>query len=137
MERRPLDLAEERRHDRHALTRIAACMLLLAAFACNRVEQDRARDEATLRTQLSSMRRAIATYTKSHGHGPSDLHEAMAHIPIDPLTHSATTWRLTTEETVQMDDFTPSSAAAKPIEILEVHSGAAGRDEGGKRYSEY
>jgi hypothetical protein len=82
------------------------------------------------------MRRAIAAYTKSHGRGPSTLHEAMAHIPIDPLTHSATTWRLTTEETVQMDDFT-TSAAAKRIEILEVHSGAAGRDGRGKRYSEY
>jgi len=61
----------------------------------------------------------------------------MAHIPIDPLTHSATTWRLSTEETVQMDDFTAANTAAKRIEILEVHSGAAGRDGSGKRYSEY
>jgi hypothetical protein len=136
MERRPLNLAEKRRHDRHALTRIAACVLLLAMFACSRAEQDRTRDEATLRTQLLSMRRAIAAYTKSHGRGPSTLHEAMAHIPIDPLTHSATTWRLTTEETVQMNDFT-TSASAKRIEILEVHSGAAGRDGRGRRYSEY
>ncbi len=83
------------------------------------------------------MRSAIVTYTKSHGHGPSTLHEAMAHLPIDPLTHSATTWRLTTEETVQVDDFTTSTAAAKRIEILEIHSGAVGRDGSGKRYSEY
>jgi len=82
------------------------------------------------------MRRAIAAYTKSHGHGPSTLHEAMAHVPIDPFTHSATTWRLTTEETVQVDDFTPSTAANR-IEILEIHSAAAGRDRSGKRYSEY
>jgi hypothetical protein len=82
------------------------------------------------------MRRAIVTYTKSRGHGPSTLHEAMAHIPIDPLTHSATTWRITTEETVRVDDFT-TGTAAKRIEILEVHSGAAGRDGSGKRYSEY
>jgi general secretion pathway protein G len=118
------------------LIRIAACVLLLATFACSRVEQDRSRDEATLRAQLASMRRAIAAYTKSHGHGPSTLHEAVAHVPIDPLTHSATTWRLATEETVQVDDFT-TSTAAKPIEILEIHSGAAGRDGSGKRYSEY
>jgi hypothetical protein len=83
------------------------------------------------------MRRAIVTYTKSHGHGPSTLHEAMPHIPIDPLTHSATTWRLTTEENVQMDDFTPGATTSKRIEIFEVHSGAAGRDGRGKRYSEY
>jgi general secretion pathway protein G len=119
------------------LRRIAACVLLLATFSCNRIEQDRPRDEALLRTQLSSMRRAIATYTKSHGHGPSTLREAMSYVPIDPLTHSATTWRLSTEETVQVDDFTPGTAAAKRVEILEVHSGAAGRDRSGKRYSEY
>ncbi len=83
------------------------------------------------------MRRGIVAYTKSHGRGPSTLHEAMAHLPIDPLTHSATTWRLTTEETVQVDDFTTSTAAAKRIEILEIHSGAVGRDGSGKRYSEY
>jgi hypothetical protein len=82
------------------------------------------------------MRRAVAAYTKSHGRGPSTLDEAMAHIPIDPITHSATTWRLTTEETVQMNDFT-TSASAKRIEILEVHSGAVGRDGSGRRYSEY
>ena len=82
------------------------------------------------------MRHAIAAFTKSHSRGPSTLHEAMAHVPIDPLTHSATTWRLNTEETVQVDDFT-TSTGAKRIEILEIHSGAAGRDGKGKRYSEY
>ena len=83
------------------------------------------------------MRSAIVTYTRSHGRGPSTLHEAMTQLPIDPLTHSAATWRLTTEETVQVDDFTTSTAAAKRIEILEIHSGAVGRDGRGKRYSEY
>lgn len=82
------------------------------------------------------MRHAIAAYTKSHGHGPSTLHEAMAHIPIDPITHSATTWRLTTEETVQVDDFTPNPSA-KRFAIIEIHSGAEGRDGRGRRYSEY
>jgi hypothetical protein len=119
------------------LTRIAACLLVLVIFGCGRAEQDRTGDEATLRAELASVRRAIAAYTKSHGLGPSTLHEAMAHVPIDPFTHSATTWRLTTEETVKVDDFTTSTAAAKRIEILEIHSGAAGRDGSGKRYSEY
>ncbi len=136
MERRPFDLAEKRRHDRHALRRIAVLALLLAAFACGRAERDRARDEATLRTQLTAMRTAIAAFTKAHGHGPATLREAMPVVPIDPLTHSAT-WRLTTEETVQFDEFTTGSAIARRSAIVDVHSGAAGRDGSGRPYSEY
>jgi hypothetical protein len=137
MERRPLHLAEERRHDRHALTRAVICALLLSVLACDHADRDRARDEATLRTQLASMRHAIATYIKSHGHGPATLRNAMPIVPIDPLTHSATTWRLTTEETVQLDDFTARSTPANRTAIIEVHSGAEGRDGRGRRYSEY
>jgi hypothetical protein len=118
------------------LTRAIVCALLLS-LACARAEHDRTGDEATLRTQLASMRHAIATYTKSHGYGPSTLHDAMPIVPIDPLTHSATTWRLTTEETVKTDDFKLGTAAANRIAIIEVHSGAEGRDGSGRRFSEY
>ncbi|MEA2165873.1 MAG: hypothetical protein QOK37_4000 [Thermoanaerobaculia bacterium] len=84
------------------------------------------------------MRAAITTYTKTHGQGPATLRDAMPVVPIDPLTHSASTWRLTTEETVRIDDFTPSPVNAKRrIVIIEIHSGAAGRDKRGRRYSEY
>lgn len=110
---------------------------MLVAFACGRAEGDRAGDEATLHAQLATMRTAIATYTKIHGHGPPALREAMPSVPIDPLTHSATTWRLTTEETVHLDDFTTSSAAARRSAIIDVHSGAAGWDRRGRAYSEY
>ena len=110
---------------------------MLVALACGRAERDRARDEAMLRAQLAAMRTAIATYAKTHGHGPPALRDAMPSVPIDPLTHSATTWRLTTEETVQFDDFTTGSATAPRIAIIEVHSGAAGRDGRGRGYSEY
>jgi hypothetical protein len=119
------------------LTRVIICALLLGVLACDHAERDRARDEATLRTQLASMRHAIATYTSSHSQGPSTLRDAMPIVPIDPLTHSATTWRLTTEETVKMDDFTGSATPANRIAIIEVHSGAVGRDGRGRRYSEY
>jgi len=111
--------------------------ILLLALACGRAERDRARDEAVLRSQLVSMRTAIAAYTKAHGHGPSTLRDAMPAVPIDPLTHSATTWRLTTEERVQVEDFTTGKATPKDVEIIEVHSGAAGRDGRGRAYSEY
>jgi type II secretory pathway pseudopilin PulG len=119
------------------LRRAAVCALLFVVLACGRAERDRARDEAALRVQLASMRNAIAAYTKSHGQGPSTLRDAMPTVPVDPLTHSATTWRLTTEETVKMDDFTAGSTTPKRATIIEVHSGAAGSDRAGKRYSEY
>jgi hypothetical protein len=110
---------------------------MLIALACGRAERDRTRDEATLRAQLAAMRTTIATYTKNHGHGPATLREAMPSVPIDPFTHSATTWRLTTEETVRLDDFTTSSAAARRNVIADVHSGAVGRDGRGRPYLEY
>lgn len=110
---------------------------MLLALACDRAERQRDANEAILRAQLAAMRTAIATYTKTHGHGPPALHEAVPSVPIDPLTHSATTWRLTTEETVQSDDFTPGSATARRSAIVDVHSGAMGRDGRGRGYSEY
>jgi general secretion pathway protein G len=112
-------------------------LAMLVALACGRAERDRAPDEATLRAQLTSMRSAIAAFTKAYGHGPATLREAMPSVPIDPLTHSATTWRLTTEETVQFDDFTTGSASARRSAIVDVHSGAVGRDAAGKEYSSY
>jgi hypothetical protein len=111
--------------------------MLIVALACGRAERDRARDEATLRGQLAAMRNAIAAYTKTHGHGPATLRDAMPSVPVDPLTHSATTWRLTTEEHVQVDDFTKADASPRHTAIIEVHSGAAGRDSRGRTYSEY
>jgi hypothetical protein len=119
------------------LRRRVVLALLLAAFACGRAERDRARDEAALRTQLAAMRSAIAAFTKTHGHGPPTLREAMPVVPVDPLTHSATTWRLTTEENVQLDDFTTGSATAQHIAIVDVHSGAGGQDGNGLPYSQY
>jgi hypothetical protein len=121
------------------LKRHAALSLLLLAltFACGRAERGRTRDEAFLRTQLATMRRAITAFTKTHSHGPATLREATPVVPIDPLTHSATTWRLTTDESVQTDDFTTNSTTAPRTTIIDVHSGAAGRDGSGRAYSDY
>ncbi len=111
--------------------------MLLFTLACGRAERERAQDEAVLRSRLAIMRTAIAAYAKTHGHGPASLHDAMRAVPVDPLTHSATTWRLTTEERVAVDDFTTVASAPRSTAILEVHSGAGGRDGRGRAYSEY
>ena len=111
--------------------------MLLVTLACGRAQRYRARDEAILRNQLAAMRTAIATYTRTNGHGPATLRDAMPTIPVDPLTHSSTTWRLTTEENVRVDDFTTNPTAATHSAIIDVHSGAAGRDGRGRGYGEY
>jgi hypothetical protein len=119
------------------LKRSAALAILLLTLACGRAERERVRNEATLRTQLATMRAAIAAYTKEHGHGPPRLIEATSVVPVDPFTHSATTWRLTTEERVSVDDFTTGDHSPKLPAILDVHSGATGRDGKGRGYGEY
>jgi hypothetical protein len=111
--------------------------MLLVTLACGRAQRERARDEATLRGQLSTMRHAIAAYTKTNGHSPATLRDAMPVVPVDPLTHSATTWRLTTEQNVRADDFTTNPAAEGHTAIIDVHSGAVGRDGRGRGYGEY
>lgn len=106
-------------------------------LACGRADRERAEDEIELHSQLASMRHAIAEYTKTHGQGPATLPEAIHTVPVDPLTHSAATWRLTTEERVIVEDFTTAPSTPKHVEILDVHSGAPGRDGRGRAYSEY
>ncbi|HXH38634.1 MAG TPA: hypothetical protein VNN08_08400 [Thermoanaerobaculia bacterium] len=119
------------------MRRSAALALLLLTLACGRADHNRARGEAALRGQLASMRNAIAVYTKTHGHGPATLRDAIPSVPVDPLTHSATTWRLTTEENVRVDDFTTIPGPAARSAIIDVHSGAPGRDGRGRGYGEY
>lgn len=84
--------------------------------------------EAALRDDLAVMRNAIARFHKDNQRYPHSLEELVPNylrrIPVDPLTNSAQTWRLTTEETVQPSaDFTTSTAATESY-IIDVHSGA-------------
>ena len=60
-------------------------------------------------------------------------------IPKDPITGSDTTWRVTTEETVQPNNDFVSGAAAPNTEkyIVDVHSGASGKDANGVRFADY
>jgi hypothetical protein len=114
-----------------------ALAVLVIILACGRADRERAQDEIKLHAQLASMREAIAVFTKANGHGPATLSETIHAVPVDPLTHSATTWRLTTEERVIVEDFTTGPSTPKRVEILDVHSGAPGRDGRGRAYSEY
>ena len=108
-------------------------MLLVA---CSREQE--AKEEA-LKQQLAAMRRGIAAFRAEHKRYPSTLSELVPVVPMDPLTGSSSTWKLVTEESVAVtEDFTTGTAAtvAKPS-IIDVKSGAPGRDRQGVPYSDY
>jgi general secretion pathway protein G len=100
-------------------------------------------NSATLRTQLTELRGAIAKYRATHGHGPVTLQELvnaklLREVPVDPITRSRTTWRLVTEESVTVqEDFRAGGGDARRIWIIDVHSGAAGSDPAGRAWSDY
>jgi general secretion pathway protein G len=112
----------------------AIVMAVLTVVACRDHAADR---DADLKQALSDIRGAITRYHADTGRFPESLSalvpKYIAVIPVDPMTGSASTWRVTTEETVQPNaDFTAAgtSTAARPA-IIDVHSGA------GAPYSNY
>lgn len=117
-----------------------AWFLLFALFACKR---ETAPDHAPAMQQtLGTLRSAIAKFRDDNGRGPHSLEELvpryLARVPADPVTNSAATWRLTTEESVQPNaDFSPGTAAASAPQIVEIHSGAPGADPNGKPWADY
>lgn len=107
--------------------------------ACERY--DVARDES-LKKSVTEMRSAIARFRSETGRHPHSLSELtpkyLPQIPKDPFTHSNTTWRVTTEESVQPStDFQTTTVAAPLSVIIDVHSTATGADRNGVLYSSY
>jgi hypothetical protein len=92
--------------------------------------------EALLRTQLADMRTAISDFRRENGRHPRSLEELVPKhletIPVDPMTGSASTWRLTTEDVVAPNsDFMKSTPSESISSVVDVHSGA------GRPYSEF
>ena len=120
-------------------SRALALILIVASFAC-REKYDAERD-ATLKSNLTQMRQAIASFRRDNGRHPYSLNELVPNylrrIPADPITHSDT-WRPVTEDTVQPSaDFTTGTAVAPRSVIIDVQSGAPGADANGVLYSNY
>ena len=85
---------------------------------------------AALRDNLAVMRKAIHNFHSDKGRYPYSLEELVPQylrtILPDPMTNS-TSWRLTTEESVQVsEDFTTSTAAKSESVVIDVHSSAPG-----------
>ena len=115
-------------------------LLFLALVACKRTETPRY--EEPMQQALGTLRTAVKHFRDDNGRGPHSLEELVPRyiprIPADPVTRSATTWRLTTEESVQPSaDFSTSTVTAAKPQIIEIHSGAPGNDTAGKPWSAY
>jgi len=84
---------------------------------------------------VTSLRTAISEFRKRHGRYPRALNE-LGSIPRDPVTGSNTTWQTEVEESVSADDFTAKSARPEKF-VVNVRSGAKGRDAHGKAWADY
>ena len=117
--------------------------LVLAVLLCAGCRtEERPVHDAAMRDTLAAMRTAIAHFHDDNSRHPHTLEELVPRylpaIPRDPVTGSSTTWRLTTEETVQPSaDFSVTAAPPSRPEIINVRSGAPGADSGGKPWAEY
>ena len=118
--------------------------LLLAVLLCGgcRTDEERPVHDAAMRDTLAKMRTAIGHFHDDNSRHPHTLEELVPRylptIPVDPVTKSSTTWRLTTEETVHPSaDFSATAAAPSKPRIINVRSGAPGADSTGKPWAEY
>jgi general secretion pathway protein G len=99
---------------------VIAIILILATVGAGRYEQavTRAR-EATLRSDLQVMRKAIQDYTEDKDAGPQSLEDLVSagylrEVPNDPMTH-AKDWTTDTDELLLSPEQTTTG-------ITDVHS---------------
>jgi general secretion pathway protein G len=114
---------------------------ILAAIAVPALRDSpkRAR-EATLHEDLFTMRSIIDQYHGDKGSFPPDLQTLVSSgyirkIPIDPMTKSAETWVLSTEEISPEEQ----SATSEPVTpgITDVHSGSPDKALDGTLYKDW
>ena len=110
---------------------VLACIGLLLAIAAPRYTQhvDQAR-EVALRQDLRQMRIAIDQFRADQSRYPETLEELAARgyvrsVPIDPMTGSASTWRVAP----------PAGEGATGV--ADLHSGASGAGQDGSDYASW
>lgn len=91
--------------------------------------------EAVLREDLHVMRQAIESYTMDKQKAPQSLDDLvqagyLKQIPVDPVTHSSTTW-------VTNSDNTLTSVDQSDGGINDVHSGSEQNGSDGQPYSSW
>jgi general secretion pathway protein G len=124
---------------------LGVIMILGAVYGTHIIRREKIRHfqrAVALQDNLASMRKAIDSFHAAEGRYPRTLDELVPkyirRIPPDPVTGSASTWRVTTEETVQpSSDFLTATAPKTEKYIVDVHSGASGKDANGIRFADY
>jgi general secretion pathway protein G len=107
---------------------------LLAAIAIpSYIRNVRAANEAVLKEDLYTMRRAIDSYTVDKAKAPQSLDDLvqagyLKSMPVDPITNRTDTWMPVQEDTMMSLDQTQSG-------IDDVHSGAQQTALDGTSYS--
>jgi general secretion pathway protein G len=91
--------------------------------------------EAVLKEDLHVLRQQIDAYTNDKEKAPQSLDDLVSagylkEIPMDPMTHSNTTWVTVTDDSVQSLDQTDPG-------ITDVHSGSSEPGSDGRAYSEW
>lgn len=124
---------------------LGVIMILGGAYSARIIRKEKIahfQRASALHDNLASMRRAIDRFREAEGRYPRTLEELvpkyLRRIPPDPVTGTASTWRVTTEETVQpSSDFSTAPAPKTERYIVDVHSGASGKDATGRPFADY
>ncbi|TAN20502.1 MAG: prepilin-type N-terminal cleavage/methylation domain-containing protein [Acidobacteria bacterium] len=114
---------------------IAIIGILLAMAVPNYRTTVRASQEAVLRDDLFQLRSLINQYTLDKQQAPQALDDLVSAgylraVPVDPMTHSASTW-VTESSADVMSPFQTQGG------IVDVHSGASGAGLDGTAYSSW
>ena len=119
------------------LVELMVVMLIIAILSAIAipayVASIRAAREAVLREDLHVMRDAIDSYTNDKDKAPQSLDDLVSGgylkvIPIDPVTHSNSTWVPTMDDTLQNIDQTDPG-------LTDVHSGSDQPSSDGQPYN--
>jgi general secretion pathway protein G len=119
------------------LVELMVVMLIIAILAAIAIPaytaSIRAAREAVLREDLHVIRDAIDAYTNDKNKAPQTLDDLVTSgylkaIPVDPVTHSSTTWVPTMDDTLQSVDQTDPG-------MTDVHSGSDQAGSDGQPYN--
>jgi general secretion pathway protein G len=113
-----------------------AFMALFSLFGCSRREWkcEQRQKEAVLKEDLYALRNAIDHFTQAKEAAPETLDDVvhagyLRELPLDPFTHSRSTWKLTLEDKALKTGQNPG--------IADVHSGSHAVSSEGTPYDNW